>query len=152
VAGGASVLGAFSFLDRVLDLLHAPDAKRRQQGFVFRQEPCPPSDCTSEESHIQRCCRCRRSQGRTSGNYRLFEGAAEVPEAGWPYSERRLAGGSPGYRKDAACARDCWRSQCPVLLDQWIGFRRNVRGRRRLACARPVRTGKEKRAVHHFYR
>ena len=52
VAGGPGFVGAIPFPDRVLDLLHAPDAERRQQGPVVRQEPGAAADGTSEEGHI----------------------------------------------------------------------------------------------------
>ena len=46
--------------------------------------------------------------------------------------------GPPGTGKTLVGARDRGRSQCAVLLDQRIGFRRNVRRRRRLARPRSV--------------
>ena len=60
--------------------------------------------------------------------------------------------GPPGTGKTLAGARHRGRSQRAVLLHLRLGFRRDVRGRRRQPRARPVRAGQEERALHHLHR
>jgi len=65
--------------------------------------------------------------------------------------DRRPALRASGNRQDAARARRCRRSGRAVLLDLRLGLRRDVRRRRRLARARPVRTGEAEQPVHHLH-
>src|SRR5262245_58335094 len=95
-------LGAASADGRLLDLLHAPDAERWQQGALVRQEQGEALFVGSKESHLQGRVGRRRIQGRTPGNHRVPSRAAEVPEAGWSYPEGRAPDGPPGNRQDAA--------------------------------------------------
>ena len=145
-ASAAVFVGADPAPDRLLDLLHAPDAERRQQGAVVRQEQGEALVELAEEGDLQGRRRRGRGQGRAPGDHRVPEGTAEVPEARRPHSEGRALDGPPGHRQDAAGPRRGRRSQRAVLLDQRLGLRRDVRRRRRLARARPVRAGQEKRA------
>ncbi len=64
----------------------------------------------------------------------------------------RSCGRPSGHGQDAARTRGRRRSQRAVLLDERLGLRRDVRGRGRVACARPVRDRQEARAVHHLHR
>ena len=59
--------------------------------------------------------------------------------------------GPPGHRQDAARARRRRRGGRAVLLDLRLGLRRDVRRRRRLARARPVRAGQAELALHHLH-
>ena len=94
----------------------------------------------------------RRGQGRASGNHRVPEGTAEVPETGRPHPEGRAADGPSGNRQDASRPRRRRRSQRAVFLDQRLRFRRDVRRRWRVPRPRPVRTGEEERALHRVHR
>ena len=152
VGVAAVFLGAHPAADRLLDLLHAPDAERRQQGALVRQEQGEAVVELAEEGDVQGRRRRRRGEGRAAGDHRVPEGAAEVPEARRPHSEGRAADGPSGNRQDAAGARGRRRSQRAVLLDQRLGLRRDVRRRRRVARARPVRAGQEERALHRLHR
>ena len=138
--------------DRLLDLHHAADAERREQGPVVRQEPREALLELAEEGDVQGRRRRRRGEGGAPGDHRVPQGAAEVPEARRPHSQGRAADGLAGHRQDAARARRRRRGQRPVLLDLRFGLRRDVRRRRRLARPRPVRAGQEERAVHHLHR
>ena len=152
VGVAAVFLGARAVDDRFLDLLHAADAERRQQGAVVRQEQGEAVVELAEESDVQGRRRRRRSQGRAPGNHRVPEGAAEIPEARRPHPQGRPADGPSGNRQDAARARGGRRSQRAVLFDQRFGLRRDVRRRRRVARARSVRAGQEERALHRLHR
>ena len=152
VGVAALFLGAVPADDRLLGLLHAPDAERRQQGAVVRQEQGEAVVELAEEGHVQGRRRRRRSEGRAAGDHRVPQGAAEVPEARRPHSEGRAADGPSGNRQDAAGARGRRRSERAVLLDQRLGLRRDVRRRRRVARPRPVRAGQEERALHRLHR
>ena len=148
----ALFVGADPADDRLLDLHHAADAERREQGPLVRQEPREAVVELAEEGHVQGRRRRRRSEGRASGNHRVPEGTAEVPEARRPHSQGRPADGLAGHREDAARARRRGRSERAVLLDQRLGLRRDVRRRRRLARPRPVRAGQEERPLHRLHR
>ena len=106
----------------------------------------------AEEGHVQGRGRRRRGQGRAAGDHRVPARAPEVPEARRPHPQGRAADGPSGDGQDAAGARDRRRGQRAVLLDLGLGLRRDVRGRGRLARARPVRAGQEERALHHLHR
>ena len=56
------------------------------------------------------------------------------------------------HGQDAACARGRRRGARGVLLDLRLGVHRGDRGRRRLACARPVRQGQGGGAGDHLHR
>ena len=130
----------------LLDLHHAADAERREQGPVVRQEPREALVEHAEEGDVQGRRRRGRGQGRAAGNHRVPARAAEVPEARRPHPEGRAAHGLARHGQDAARARGRRRSQRAVLLDQRLGLRRDVRRRRRVARPRPVRAGQEERA------
>ncbi len=65
--------------------------------------------------------------------------------------------GRAPVRTARAPARRCWRGPwparpgVPVLLDLRLGLRRDVRRRRRLARARPVRAGQAELPLHHLH-
>ncbi len=97
-------------------------------------------------------CRHRRGEGRTRGDHRVPQGPQEVHQARRPHPEGRAARRPAGDGEDLAGPRDRRRGRGAVLLDQRLGLRRDVRRRRRLAGARPLRAGQEERAVHHLHR
>ena len=149
----AGVVGPDAAADRRLDLLHAPDAGRRQGRRVqLRQEQGAHARRGQQHHHLRRRRRLRRGQGRGQGTGRLPEGPAEVPEARRPHSARRAAGRPSGHRQDLAGQGDRRRGQGAVLLDLRLRLRRDVRRRRRGARARHVRAGQEERALHHLRR
>ena len=152
VGRAAAVVGADPAADWFLDLLHAPGAERRQQGAVVRQEQGEAVVVRAEEGDVPRRRRRGRSEERAAGDHRVPQGTAEVPEARRPHSEGRAADGPAGNRQDLAGARGRRRSERAVLLDQRLRLRRDVRRRRRVARARPVRAGQEERALHHLHR
>ena len=152
VGRAAAVVGADPAADRLLDLLHAPGAERRQQGAVVRQEQGEAVVVRAEEGDVPRRRRRGRSEERAAGDHRVPEGTAEIPEARRPHSQGRAADGPAGNRQDPAGARRRRRSERAVLLDQRLRLRRDVRRRRRVARARPVRAGQEERALHHLHR
>ena len=102
---------------------------------------------------LRRRRRRRRGQGRAAGDRRF----PEEPEGARP-ARRAHAQGRAADRARRAPARRCSRARCageagvPVLLDQRLGVRRDVRRRRRGARARPVRAGARQRAGDHLHR
>ena len=60
--------------------------------------------------------------------------------------------GPPGTGKTLLARGDRRRGRRAVLLDLRLGLRRDVRRRRRLARARPVRAGEAGEPVHHLHR
>ena len=75
----------------------------------------------------------------------------EVPGAWRAHSQGRAALRPSGHRQDAAGPRGRRRGGRAVLLDLRLGLRRDVRRRRRLACARPLRAGQAELALHHLH-
>ncbi len=139
--------------DRRLDLLHAPDARRRQGRRVFvRQEQGTDAGRGEQHRHVRRRGRLRRGQGGSRRTGRIPARPVQVPEAGRPHSARRADGRVPGHGQDAARQSHRGRGQGPVLLDLRVGLRRDVRRRGRGARARHVRAGEEERAVHRVHR
>ena len=65
--------------------------------------------------------------------------------------EGRAALRPAGHRQDAARARRRGRGRRAVLLDLRLGLRRDVRRRRRLPRARPLRAGQAELALHHLH-
>ena len=148
----AHLLGALPAADRLLDLLHAPDAERRQQGALVRQVQGQAARQPAEEGDLQGRGGRRGGEERAAGDHRVPARAAEVPEAGRPDPEGRAADGPAGLGQDAPRARDRRRGERALLLDLGLGLRRDVRGRRRLPRARPLRAGQEERPLHHLHR
>ena len=60
--------------------------------------------------------------------------------------------GPPGTGKTLLARAVAGEANVPVLLDQRLGLRRDVRRRRRVARPRPVRAGQEERALHRLHR
>src|ERR1022692_3834197 len=60
--------------------------------------------------------------------------------------------GPPGTGKTLLARAVAGRGERAVLLDLRLRLRRDVRGRRRFARARPLRAGQEERPVHHLHR
>ena len=75
----------------------------------------------------------------------------EVPGARGADPDGRAALRPAGHRQDAARARGRRRGGRAVLLDLGLGLRRDVRRRRRLARARPVRAGQAEQPLHHLH-
>ena len=137
---------------RLLGLLHEADAERRQQGALLRQVQGQAARLAAEEGHVQGRGRRGRGQGRAAGDHRVPARAPEVPEAGRPHPQGRAPHGPPGNGQDAPRPRHRRRGQRALLLHLRLGLRRDVRGRGRLARARPVRAGQEERPLHHLHR
>ncbi len=66
--------------------------------------------------------------------------------------EGRVDGRPAGHGQDIAGQGHCGRGRCAVLQHQRLGFRGDVRRRRREPRARHVRTGQEERALPDFHR
>jgi cell division protease FtsH len=90
----------------------------------------------------------RGGQAGAPGDHRVPEGAAEVPAARRADSQGRAAARASRLGQDPAREGGRRRGRRAVLLDERLGLRRDVRRRRRLARARPVRAGEAQRAVH----
>ncbi len=81
----------------------------------------------------------------------FLENPEEVPGARRADPDGGAAVRAAGHRQDAARARGRRRGGRAVLLDLRLGLRRDVRRRRRLARARPVRAGQAEQPVHHLH-
>ena len=103
------------------------------------------------EDHVPRR-RGRRRGGRGAARDQgVPREPEEVPGARRPHPQGRAALRASGHRQDAARPRRRRRGGRAVLLDLRLGLRRDVRRRRRLARARPVRAGQAELALHHLH-
>ena len=138
--------------DRLLDLPDEPGSGWRLEGDELREEPCQTDVARLAEGHLQG----RRRRGRSGGGAARDQGVPrepeEVPGARSPDSEGRPALRASRYRQDAARAGNRRRGRRAVLLHLGLGLRRDVRRRRRLPGARPLRAGEAGEPVHHLHR
>ena len=103
------------------------------------------------EDHLPRR-RGRRRGGRGAARDQgVPREPEEVPGARRAHPQGRAALRASGHRQDAARARRRRRGGRAVLLDLRLGLRRDVRRRRRLARARPLRAGQAELALHHLH-
>ena len=93
-----------------------------------------------------------RGEGGAPGDRQLPQGPEAVRAAGGADAEGGAPRRSPGDGEDAAGARGGGGGGRPVLLDQRLRVRRDVRRRGGGAGARPVRAGAEEGPLHHLHR
>ena len=103
------------------------------------------------EDHLPR----RRGRRRGGRGAPRDQGVPREPEE-VPGARRADPQGRPAlrpsrHRQDAAGPRGRRRGRRAVLLDLRLGLRRDVRRRRRLARARPLRAGQAELALHHLH-
>ena len=137
---------------RVLDLPDELDAGRRLEGDELRQEPREADGARLAEDRLQGRRRRRRGGRGAAGDQGVPREPEEVPGARRAHPEGRAALRPAWHRQDAARARGRRRGGRAVLLDLRLRLRRDVRRRRRLARARPVRAGQAGGAVHRLHR
>src|SRR3989442_296161 len=87
-----------------------------------------------------------------AGVRRMPGGPGKVPAGRRPAAQGRVARGAARDRQDAARQSGRRRGGPAVLLDVGLRLRRDVRRRRCLARARPVRARESARALHHLHR
>ena len=137
---------------RLLVLHHEPDAGRRLQGHELRQEPRQAGQRRLAQGHVQGRGRRRRGRRGAARDQGVPREPQEVPAARRPHPQGRAAVRPARHRQDPAGAGRRRRGGRPVLQHLRLRLRRDVRRRRRLARARPVRPGQAERAVHHLRR
>ena len=103
------------------------------------------------EDHLPRRGGRRRGGGGAPRDQGVPREPQEVPGARRAHPQGRPALRAPGHRQDAAGPRGRGRGGRAVLLDLRLGLRRDVRRRRRLARARPLRAGQAELALHHLH-
>ena len=137
---------------RDTDLHLAAGAGLQLPGDELRQEPRPHVQRQQADGHVRGRGRRGRGEAGAAGGRRVPEGSGEVRLSGRAHPARRAAGRAARHRQDAAGQGRRRRGGRAVLLDQRLGVRRDVRRRRRLARARPVRPGEAQRALHRLRR
>ena len=147
----ARLVPAVPAADRVLDLPDEPDAGRRLEGDELRQVAREAHGAGLAEDRLQGRRRRRRGGRGAAGDQGVPREPEEVPGARRAHPEGCAALRASGHRQDAARARRRRRGRRAVLLDLRLGLRRDVRRRRRLARARPVRAGEAGVAVHRLH-
>ncbi len=104
------------------------------------------------EDHLRR----RRGRGRgdrgARGDQGLPRQPGQVPGDRRQDPQGRAALRPARHRQDAARPRGGWRGRRALLLDLRLGLRRDVRRRRRVPRARPVRAGQGQRPGDHLRR
>ena len=147
----ADLAAAVRAPDRLLDLPDEPGAGRRLEGDELRQVAREADDARLAEDRLQG----RRRRGRGGRGAARDQGVPrepeEVPGARRADPEGRAALRAARHRQDAARARRRRRGGRAVLLDLRLGLRRDVRRRRRLARARPLRAGEAGEPLHHLH-
>ncbi|CAA9492508.1 MAG: Cell division protein FtsH, partial [uncultured Sphingomonadaceae bacterium] len=125
---------------------------RRQPGHAVRQVEGQAGLQGGPEGHLRR--RRRRERGRRGAprDQGVPLRARQVPGRGREDPQGRAALRPARHRQDAAGPRRRRRGRGAVLLDLGLRLRRDVRRRRRLAGARPVRAGQEQRPGDHLRR
>ena len=103
------------------------------------------------EDHLPRRRRGRRGRRGAARDQGVPREPEEVPGARRANTHRRAAVRPARDRQDAARARRRGRGGRAVLLDLGLRLRRDVRRRRRLARARPVRAGQAEQPLHHLH-
>ena len=118
-----------------------PGAGRRQPGHGLRQVAGQAGQQGPAEGHVRRRRRPRRGGRGARGDQGVPRVAGQVPGDGREDPEGRAALRAARHRQDAARQGGRRRGRRAVLLDQRLGLRRDVRRRRRVAGARPLRAG-----------
>ena len=151
VDGADRVVPAVPAADRLLDLPDEPGAGRRLEGDELRQVAREADGAGLAEDRLQGRRRRGRGGRGAAGDQGVPREPEEVPGARRAHPEGRAALRAAGHRQDAARARGRRRGGRAVLLDLGLRLRRDVRRRRRLARARPVRAGEAGVAVHRLH-
>ena len=118
-----------------------PHADGRPDGLRVRQVAGQAAVQGHAEDHVRRRGRRRRGGRGAVRDQGLPAEPVAIPGAGRQDPQGRAALRSARHRQDAAGARRRGRGRGSVLHDLGFGLRRDVRRRRRLPGARPVRAG-----------
>ena len=151
VGGADRLVPAVPAPDRLLDLPDEPGAGRRLEGDELRQVAREADGARLAEDRLQGRRRRGRGGRGAPGDQGVPREPEEVPGARRADPEGRAALRPSRHRQDAARARGRRRGGRAVLLDLRLRLRRDVRRRRRLARARPVRAGQAGLALHHLH-
>ena len=133
----------------------APDAgrpRRSRQSDDVRQEQGATALGRPDQDDLRGRRRGGRSERGRAGASGVPVRSEQVSTPRRPHSPRHADGGFARHRQDAARQGHRRRSEGAFLLHLRVGFRGDVRGRRRFAGARHVRTGQEAGALHHLHR
>ena len=125
---------------------------RRQPGDVVRQVQGQAAVQGHAQDHVRRRGRGRRGRRGTGRDQGLPAEPGPLPGARRQDPQGRAALRPARHRQDAAGPRGGRRGRGAVLHDLRLGLRGDVRRRRRLPGARPVRAGQAELAVHHLRR
>ena len=131
-------------------LHHELGAGRRQPGDELRQVQGQAGQQGHPEDHVRRRGRRRRGDRGAAGDQGVPGEPGEVPGHRRQDPQGRPAVRPARHRQDAARPRGRRRGRRAVLLDLRLRLRRDVRRRRRLPGARPVRAGQGQRAGDHL--
>ena len=129
-----------------------PGAGRRRPGHAVRQVQGQADHQGHAEDDVRRRRRLRGGDRGARRDQGVPPGAGQVPGRRRQDPQGRAALRPARHRQDAARARGRGRGRRPVLLDLRLGLRRDVRRRRRLPGARPVRAGQGERPRHRVHR
>ena len=129
-----------------------PHADRRPDGLRLRQVEGQAAVQGHAQDHVRRRRRRRRGGRGALRDQGLPAEPDALPGARRQDPQGRAAVRPARHRQDAAGPRRRRRGRGAVLHHLGLGLRRDVRRRRRLPRARPVRAGQAEQPVHHLRR
>ena len=124
--------------------------RREQQGAQLRQDQGDPGQ--GQQGAVLRCRGRRRGKAGAPGDRGFPERSQEVHRHRRAHPQGRAARRSSRNGQDPVREGGRGRSQRAVLLHQRLGLRGDVRGRGRVARARPVRASQAQYALHSVHR
>ena len=135
-----------------LGVRDAAHGRRAGRAPGHRQKQGQGLHAAQHRRDVRRRGRHRRGPGRADGDRRFPQGARALSAPRRQDPEGRLDRRRARHRQDAARQGRRGGGRRAVLQSDRLGFRRDVRRRRRGAGARPLRPGPGEGAQHHLHR
>ena len=149
-AGGSLAADLRGDLLRPLPAASQQRRGRRHARQLRTQQP-PHHQQGTHQRHLRRRGRHRRGQGRGDGDRRVpQEPARNSSASAAAFPAACCWSASPGTGKTLLAKAIAGEADVPVLQHQRLGFRRDVRRRRRQPRARPVQAGQGQQPLHHL--
>ena len=126
----------------------APEQPPGQPDGRLHQAPGRVPAGGEDAGHLRRGGRRGRGQAGARGGGDIPQVTGNLHPAGRAHAPRHPAGRASRHGQDAALASGGRRGRGALLLDERLGLRRDVRGRRRRPRARPLQARQEELTLH----